>query len=61
MQLLYFLMLLAGIVQLVSAQGSNTITVPPNGFEVVAGEFITIEWTNPSLRSVDVEDVMRKC
>jgi hypothetical protein len=47
----YLLVLLACIIQFVSAQGSNVIVVPPKGFQITAGQPTTIEYTNPSLRS----------
>ncbi|KAF7509990.1 hypothetical protein GJ744_007304 [Endocarpon pusillum] len=53
--LCFLLVLLAGIFQLVSAQGSNAITIPPDGFNVTAGQPTTISWTNPSLRTVTIQ------
>jgi hypothetical protein len=50
----YLLVLLACIIHLVSAQGSNTIVIPQNGFQVTAGQPTTIEYINPSLRSAYV-------
>jgi hypothetical protein len=47
--LCFLLVLLAWIAPFVCAQASNSITVPPDGFQVTAGQQITIEWTNPSL------------
>ncbi|ERF75276.1 hypothetical protein EPUS_00068 [Endocarpon pusillum Z07020] len=52
--LCFLLVLLAGFFQLVSAQGSNTITVPPDGFNVTAGQPTTISWTNPSTVTIQL-------